>query len=103
MTRASQHGWGAGASIVLLAASAVLIISFFVIESRAHAPLLPLNIFRLRTLMASNVAGLLMGAALFAQFLLLTLYMQEVLHFSAIKTGLAYIGLTLTTIAFAAV
>ena len=52
---------------------------------------------------ASNVAGLLMGGAIFAQFFLLTLYMQEVLHYSALKTGVAYIGLTLTIIVFSAV
>ena len=73
------------------------------IESRSKAPLLPLRIFRLRTLTASNVSGLLMGGAIFAQFFLLTLYMQEVLHYSALKTGVAYIGLTLTIIVFSAV
>jgi EmrB/QacA subfamily drug resistance transporter len=103
MTRAAQHGWGTGETIGLLAGAGILIVAFFVIESRSHSPLLPLTIFRLRTLSASNVAGLLMGAALFAQFLLLTLYMQEVLHYSAIRTGVAYIGLTVTTIAFSAV
>jgi MFS family permease len=100
MTRAAQHGWGTGPSIGLLGGAAVLIIAFFVIESRSQAPLLPLTIFRLRTLTGSNVAGLLMGGALFSQFFLLTLYMQEVLHYSALKTGVAYIALTLTTIAF---
>jgi EmrB/QacA subfamily drug resistance transporter len=103
LTRAAQHGWATGETVGLLAGAAALIVTFFVIESRSHAPLLPLKIFRLRTLTASNVAGLLMGAALFAQFFLLTLYMQEVLDYSALKTGVAYIGLTLTTIAFAAV
>ena len=103
MTRAAQHGWGTGETIGLLAGAAVLIVSFFVIEARSRAALLPLKIFRLRTLTASNIAGLLMGAALFAQFFLLTLYLQEVLHYSAIKTGAAYIALTAATIAFAAV
>jgi len=103
MTRAAQHGWGTGETVGLLGGAAALLVTFFVIESRTRAPLLPLKIFRLRTLTASNVAGLLMGAALFAQFFLLTLYMQEVLHYSALKTGAAYIGLTVTTIAFAAV
>src|SRR5262249_57013333 len=103
MTRAAQHGWGTGETIGLLAASAALIGAFFVIEARSKAPLLPLRIFRLRTLTASNVSGLLMGGAIFAQFFLLTLYMQEVLHYSALKTGVAYIGLTLTIIAFSAV
>src|SRR5213082_2880088 len=103
MTRAALHGWGTSQTIGLLAASAGLIGSFFVIEMRSKAPLLPLRIFRLRTLSASNVSGLLMGGAIFSQFFLLTLYMQEVLHYSALKTGVAYIGLTLTIIAFSAV
>src|SRR6478736_3434225 len=103
LTRATQHGWGTPETIGLLAAAAGLIGTFFVIESRSQAPLLPLRIFKLRTLTASNVSGLLMGGAIFAQFFLLTLYMQEVLHYSAIRTGVAYIGLTLTIIVFSAV
>jgi sugar phosphate permease len=103
MTRASQHGWATTQTIGLLAASAALVAAFLAIELRSRAPLLPLRIFRLRTLSASNVSGLLMGGAIFSQFFLLTLYMQEVLHYSAIKTGVAYIGLTLTIIVFSAV
>jgi MFS family permease len=103
MTRATQHGWATGTTIGLLAASGLLIAAFFVVELRSKAPLLPLGIFRLRTLSASNASGLLMGGAIFSQFFLLTLYMQEVLHYSALKTGVAYIGLTLTIIAFSAV
>jgi EmrB/QacA subfamily drug resistance transporter len=102
LTRATQHGWGSASTIGLLSGSAALIGAFFVIEYRSHAPLLPLGIFRLRTLSASNVSGLLMGGAIFAQFFLLTLYMQEVLGYSALKTGVAYIGLTLTIIVFSA-
>src|SRR5215813_4802047 len=102
LTRATQHGWTSASTIALLATSAALIGAFFAIEYRSKAPLLPLQIFRLRTLTASNVAGLLMGGAIFAQFFLLTLYMQEVLHYSALKTGVAYIGLTLTIIVFSA-
>src|SRR5256714_2264486 len=102
MTRAIQHGWGTASTIGLLTASAALIAAFFAIEIRSKAPLLPLRIFRLRTLSASNLSGLLMGGAIFSQFFLLTLYMQEVLHYSALKTGLAYVGLTLSIIAFSA-
>src|SRR5438874_4342453 len=102
MTRAGQHGWGTTETIGLLAASAALIGAFFLIELRSKAPLLPLRIFRLRTLSASNVSGLLMGGAIFSQFFLLTLYMQEVLHYSALETGVAYIGLTLSIIVFSA-
>src|SRR5437762_11420691 len=103
MTRATQHGWATGTTVALLATSAALIGSFFIIEARSKAPLLPLRIFRLRTLTASNVSGLLMGGAIFSQFFLLTLYMQQVLHYSALKTGVAYIGLTLTIIVFSGV
>jgi len=67
------------------------------------APLLPLRILRLRTLAGSNLSALVATGAVFSQFFLLTLYMQQVLHYSALKTGVAYIGLTLTTIALSAV
>ena len=103
MTRATQHGWGTATTIGLLTASGALIASFFLIESRSKAPLLPLRIFRLRTLAGSNLSALIASGAVFSQFFLLTLYMQEVLHYSALKTGVAYIGLTLTTIALSAV
>ena len=103
MTRATQHGWINPETIGLLAASAALIVAFVVIELRSKAPLLPLRIFRLRTLTASNVSGLLLAAAVFSQFFLLTLYMQQVLHYSALKTGVAYVALTLSIIAFSGV
>src|SRR5205823_12716143 len=103
LTRATQHGWATASTIGLLAGAAALIGAFFVIELRSKAPLLPLRIFRLRTLTASNVSGLLLGGAIFAQFFLLTLYMQQVLHYSALRTGVAYIGLTLTIIVFSGV
>ena len=60
-----------------------------------------MRIFRLRTLSGSNIAGLLIGAAIFSQFFLLTLYMQQVLHYSAMQTGVAYVALTLAIIVFA--
>jgi predicted MFS family arabinose efflux permease len=103
MTRATQHGWGTPATIGLLTASGVLIASFFLIESRSKAPLLPLRIFRLRTLAGSNLSALIATGAVFSQFFLLTLYMQQVLHYSAIQTGVAYIALTLAIITVSAV
>jgi EmrB/QacA subfamily drug resistance transporter len=103
MTRATQHGWGSASTIGLLAASAALVVAFVVIELRSKAPLLPLGIFKLRTLAGSNAAGLLLAGALFSQFFLLTLYMQQVLHYSALKTGVAYVALTLTIIGFSGV
>jgi EmrB/QacA subfamily drug resistance transporter len=103
MTRATQHGWATTETIALLTASAALVVGFVVIELRSKAPLLPMRIFRLRTLTASNVSGLLLAATVFSQFFLLTLYMQQVLHYSALQTGVAYIALTLTIIAFSGV
>jgi EmrB/QacA subfamily drug resistance transporter len=103
MTHATQHGWATVETIGLLSASAALVIAFVVVEFRSKAPLLPMRIFRLRTLAASNATGLLVSGAIFSQFLLLTLYMQQVLHYSALKTGVAYIALTVSIIAFSAV
>src|SRR5881227_200910 len=103
LTHASQHGWATTETIGLLAASAALVVAFVVIEMRSKAPLLPMRIFRLRTLAASNVSGLLLAGAVFSQFFLLTLYMQQVLHYSALKTGVAYVALTLSIIGFSGV
>src|SRR6266487_3002247 len=102
MTRATEHGWLTAETLGLLAASAALVGAFVAIEFRSKAPLLPMRIFRLRTLTASNITGLLMGGAIFSQFFLLTLYMQQVLHYSAIQTGVAYIALTLAIITLSA-
>ena len=101
MTRAVQHGWGNVETIALITASIALIAAFVVIELRSAAPLLPMRMFRLRTLTGSNIAGFLLGAAVFSQFFLLTLYMQQVLHYTAIQTGVAYITLTFAVIVFA--
>ncbi len=103
LTRATEHGWWTLETVGLLTASAALVIAFIVIEFRSKAPLLPMRIFKLRTLSASNLTGLLMGGAIFSQFFLLTLYMQQVLGYSAIETGVAYIALTLVIIGFSAV
>jgi MFS family permease len=103
MTRAAQHGWVTAETVGLLVGAVGLIAAFIVIEVRSKAPLLPMRIFRLRTLTASNVSGLLLAGAVFSQFFLLTLYMQQVLHYSALKTGVAYIALTVSIVAFSGV
>ncbi len=100
MTYGAQHGWLGAGTISLLVASGALVGAFVMVELRSKAPLLPLRIFRLRTLSGANVASLLMGASLFSMFFLLTLYMQEVLHYSAIKTGVAYVAVTVTIVLF---
>ena len=65
ISQAPQYGWGATRTIAVLAASAALLAAFLVIESRVESPLLPLAIFRLRTLAGANVAGLLLGGSFF--------------------------------------
>ena len=103
ISQAPQYGWGATRTIALLAAAVVLLGAFLVIESRVEAPLLPLGIFRLRTLAGANAAGLLLGGSFFAFIFVGTLYMQQVLHYSALQTGLAWLAASLTSIALAGV
>ena len=71
---------------------------FIVAERRSEAPLVPFSIFRLRTLTGANVVGLLTGASLFSMFFFISLYMQQVLGYSAIKAGLSYLPLAVTII-----
>jgi EmrB/QacA subfamily drug resistance transporter len=99
---ASESGWGSTKIIGLLAVSAALIASFVVIELRSKAPLVPFRIFRLRTLTGANTVAVLLGAALLSTFFFMSLYMQQVLGFSAIDAGLAYLPLAVTAILAAA-
>ena len=103
ISQAPQYGWGATRTIALLAASAALLAAFLVIENRAKEPVLPLSIFRLRTLAGANAAGLLLGGSFFAFIFVGTLYMQQVLHYSALQCGLAWLAASLTSIALAGV
>ena len=95
---ANNAGWGSARTIALLAVSAALIVGFVGIERRSSAPLVPFRIFRLRTLTGANVVGLLLGASLFSMFFFVSLYMQQVLGYSAIKAGVSYLPLAITII-----
>jgi EmrB/QacA subfamily drug resistance transporter len=101
VTRTSESGWGNTTTLILLAGSALLLAAFIAIELRSPAPLLPLGIFRNRTLAAANGIAVLVGSIMFSMFFLLTLYMQEVLHYSAIQTGAAFVTTTLAIVIFA--
>jgi len=103
LSQAPQYGWGATRTIALLGASAAVLAAFIVIESRAKDPIVPLSIFRLRTLAAANLAALLLGGSFFAFVFAGTLYMQEVLHFSALQTGAAWLAGSVTSMLLAAV
>jgi hypothetical protein len=92
ISRAPQYGWGATRTIGVLAAAAVLLAVFLLIERRVTDPILPLQIFRLRTLAGANAAGLLLGGSFYAFIFVGTLYMQQVLHYSALQTGVRVAG-----------
>ena len=101
ISEAPQYGWGATRTIGVLAASAALLVTFVAIERRTQAPVLPLSIFRLRTLSGANAAGLLWGASFFAFFFVGTLYMQQVLRYSALQSGVAWLAASVTAVALA--
>jgi EmrB/QacA subfamily drug resistance transporter len=102
ISKAPVDGWGDSTTIGLLIGAAVLIAFFLVWETRVEKPLMPLSIFKIRTLAGANVVGLLLGASIFADFFLLTLYVQNVLHFSALKTGITFLATAGTTVVVAA-
>ena len=101
ISQAPTVGWTAVRTLALLAASAALLAGFLVLETRAEAPLLPLRLFRLKTLAGSNAVGFLLGASFFAFIFIGTLYMQQVLGYSALKTGLAWLATSVTGLALA--
>ena len=95
VVRTDTVSWGAPSTIALLAAGVALLIGFVLNEGRfASAPLLPLRIFRSRTLSAANITILLVGAGTFGMWFFVTLYLQDVLHYSALRAGLAFMPMT---------
>jgi EmrB/QacA subfamily drug resistance transporter len=101
ISTAPQVGWGTARTVTLLAVSAALLVAFVVIETRVEAPLMPLRIFQSKTLTGANAVGLLLGGSFFAFIFIGTLYMQQVLGYSALKAGLAWLAASLTSFAFA--
>src|SRR5213595_1968876 len=97
-TRATTEGWGATSTLALFAGSAALVVAFVAIELRSRSPLLPLRIFRSRTLTAANVAMAIVGAVAFSEFFLLTLYLQNVLHYSPVQSGAAFVAFAGTVV-----
>src|SRR5215211_2726425 len=101
ITQANDYGWTSGKTIGLFAAAVGLLAGFLVAETRAKDPLMSFSIFRIKTVTGANVAGFILGTALFSMFLMLTLYMQQVLGYSAMKTGIAYLAVAGTSIVWA--
>src|SRR5437763_4767848 len=97
-TRATTDGWGAPVTVGLFAGAAALVLAFVAIELRSPSPLLPLRIFRSRTLTAANIAMAIVGGVAFSEFFLLTLYLQDVLHYSAVESGVAFLAFALAVV-----
>jgi EmrB/QacA subfamily drug resistance transporter len=101
VSKAPEHGWGSGWTLSRLAVAAGLLVAFVFIETRAKDPLMPLRIFRTRTIAGANFTTLLLGAVTFANFFILTLYVQQVLGWSALKTGVTFIATAGSAVAWA--
>jgi EmrB/QacA subfamily drug resistance transporter len=101
ISQAPAVGWTATRTLALLVSAAALLATFVVVEARAEAPLLPLRLFRLKTLAGSNAVGFLLGASFYGYIFIGTLYMQQVLGYSAMKTGLAWLAVGLTGVVLA--
>jgi EmrB/QacA subfamily drug resistance transporter len=103
ITQAGQDGWLAGETLGFLAGALALLVGFVAWELRHPEPLMRFGILQIRTVSGANVAGFIMGTAMFSMFLMLTLYMQQVLGYSAMKTGVAYLAVAGTAIIWSAV
>jgi EmrB/QacA subfamily drug resistance transporter len=103
ISEAPDVGWATARTILLLVASGLLLAAFVVIERTVKEPLMPFRIFRVRTVAGANGVGALLGAVIFANFFLLTLYVQNVLGFSALKTGFTFVATAGTAVVSAGV
>jgi EmrB/QacA subfamily drug resistance transporter len=101
ISEAPQIGWATTRTVVTLAAGAVLLAAFFVVETRVDAPLLPLKLLRMPSVAGSNAVGFLLGTSFLTFVFLGTLYMQQVLGFSALATGAAWMTASVPSLAFA--
>jgi EmrB/QacA subfamily drug resistance transporter len=101
ISQAPQAGWTAIRTVAMLTAGAGLFVLFIVVEARAEAPLLPLRLFRLGSVAGSNAVGFLLGTSFLTFVFVGTLYMQQVLGFSALATGAAWMTASVTSLACA--
>jgi predicted MFS family arabinose efflux permease len=93
LVNTEHHGWTSARTIVTLAIAVALIAAFVIVELRRRDPLIRLGIFRNRSVTSSNVVGLLVGASLFSMFFFISLYLQQVLGYSALRSGVSYLPL----------
>jgi EmrB/QacA subfamily drug resistance transporter len=91
ITQAGTNGWTSAKTVSFFAAGALLLVGFVLRELRHSEPLMRIGILRIKTVSGANVAGFILGTATFSLFLMLTLYMQDVLGYGPMKTGVAYL------------
>src|SRR5205809_306136 len=103
ITQSGTYGWGSGRTIGVIAAAVALLAAFGWWERRHAEPLMRFGILRTKTVAGANVGGLILGTATFSLFLMLTLYMQQVLGYSPMKTGVAYLAVAGSAILWSAV
>ncbi len=103
VTQAGQEGWLAAGTLVSFGIAAALLAGFIGWELRHPDPLMRFGILRISTVSGANVAGFILGTALFSMFLMLTLYMQQVLGYSPMRTGVAYLAVAGTAIVWSGV
>jgi len=101
LSTAPQDGWASARTIGLLGGGGALLVLFLAVEARVEAPLLPLRLFRLSSLAGANAVGLLLGGSFFSFIFIGTLYMQQVLGYDALQTGLAWLTASVTSVALA--
>ena len=94
IVKAQAFGWGSGRTLGLIAAAVALLALFVFIEQRSVAPLIRLSIFRVRTLTVANIVLLLVASGLFGMFFFVSLYVQEILGYSPLHAGLAFLPVT---------
>src|SRR5207247_3311202 len=103
ITQSGNYGWTSGRTLGVFATSLVLLIVFVLWERRHAEPLMRFGILRTKTVAGANIGGLILGTATFSLFLMLTLYMQQVLGYSPMKTGVAYLAVAGSAILWSAV
>ncbi|MEJ7630541.1 MAG: MFS transporter [Nocardioidaceae bacterium] len=101
ITQGNEWGWVSTRTVATFVTAAVLLVGFVRWETRVGEPLMRFGILRTKTVLGANVAGFILGTALFSMFLMLTLYMQQVLGYSAMTTGFAYLAVAGTSIIWA--
>jgi hypothetical protein len=94
LSKAPNDGWGSKTVWEFIAVGIILLIGFFINERRSDQPMLPLSLFRVRNVLGGNSAFLIIACTLFSMFFFMTLYVQQVLGYSPVKTGLSFLPVT---------